>query len=280
MMGSLTAYEFTEDDKRLLAQVATRAATAIVQHQLRSALDEERESFVNVLAHDLKSPLTTIRGLSYLGIRHADAKGDRHTGERFRKIDHQVDHMVRLLDDLLDARLLAAGKLSIRREPLDYCALVHEAVEEAQAATRTHRIRVKACASAAVHADRTRLVQILGNLLGNAIKYSPEGGTIVVTVKVDGGEVRTSIRDRGVGIAADQLERIFGRYKRAKSGSKVASGHGLGLSIARHLVRAHGGRIWAESAPGKGSTFHFTLPIAGAPRKRSRATPRRRRSRR
>lgn len=279
-MGSLTAFEFEQEDQRLLTQVAARAAAAIVHHQLRNQLDEARESFVNVLAHDLKSPLATIRGLAALGMRHAATTDDRIATERFRKIDNQVDHMVRLLDDLLDARLLEAGRLSIRKARLDLCEVVKEAVDEACTTTTRHRIRFNPKCEATIEADRVRIVQVMSNLLGNAIKYSPNGGTIQVEVARKRSEVVVSVRDQGVGIAPENLTSIFREYERTRSGSRVASGHGLGLFIASQLVSAHGGRIWAESTPGKGSTFSFSLPDVSAPPRAPRAGSKRPRSRR
>lgn len=262
LMGSITAYEFSDHDQRLFGEVAARATAAIVQHQLRDALTEERETFVNVVAHDLKSPLQTVKGLCALGLTRTKVTGDRIAGERFRKIDTQVDRMVTLLDDLLDVRLLASGQLPVRPAEIPYCALLEELAEEWQGTTSAHRIRVEVCpGNVTVWADRTRVAQILGNLLGNAIKYSPHGGDIVVGVRLDGDEAVTSVTDQGIGIPPEQLTRIFERYSRA-GGESGAKGHGIGLYVAAELVRAQGGTIRAHSEIGKGATFSFTLPLA------------------
>lgn len=261
LMGSITAYEFSEHDQRLFGEVAARATAAIVQHQLRDALQEERETFVNIVAHDLKTPLQTVKGMCSLGLSRTKVTGDRIAGERFRKIDAQVDRMVALLDDLLDVRLLASGQLPVRAAEIPYCPLLHELAEEWQATTTAHRIKIEACsADISVWADRTRVAQVVGNLLGNAIKYSPHGGDIVVAVRMEGDdEVVTSITDHGIGIPPEKLTQIFERYSRA-GGESGAKGHGIGLYVAAELVRAQGGTIRAESEVGRGATFSFTLP--------------------
>lgn len=116
-----------------------------------------------------------------------------------------------------------------------------------------------------VHADAGRLEQVLRNLIENAMKYSPEGGRIVLYATRDGDMVKVSVRDHGIGIAPEHAERIFDRFYRVdNSMTRGTSGTGIGLSICRGLIEAHGGRIWVESVPGKGSTFHFTVPVAAA----------------
>ena len=176
---------------------------------------------------------------------------ERYTLARER-IDQVAEHV---------ALTQGGRRLAIRQESIDYSALVREVVEERQATSSAHQLDLELNSELTVWGDRDRLAQVLGNLLGNAIKYSPKGGTIRIVVTQDAGVTTTSVSDRGVGISPDDQQRIFERYMRASSHLTAdVPGHGIGLFIVSEIVRAHGGRLWVESSLGAGSTFHFTLP--------------------
>jgi signal transduction histidine kinase len=183
-----------------------------------------------------------------------------------RSIVAQTGHLERLIGDLLDASRLEAGALELRPEPLDLVEPVRACAEEAQATWERHTIRVEAPDAPLEGTwDRDRVSQVIGNLLGNAVKYSPDGGEILVRVRDRGDEADVSIRDQGVGIDAGALARLFDRFYRAEDVAGSIRGVGLGLYISKELVAAHGGRLWAESAgAGRGSTFHVTLPYRPA----------------
>jgi signal transduction histidine kinase len=184
----------------------------------------------------------------------------------------QVDRANRLLSDLVDVALVEDDpRLAIHPAPIDYTTLLQEVVEEWKEASSGHVIDLASMEGVTVWGDRDRIAQVLGNLIGNAIKYSPAGGRIRIAVAMETSEasaesgeaaiVTTSITDQGVGIPPEDQKRIFGRYMRAKSSATAhVPGHGIGLFIVSEVVRAHGGRLWVESAPGAGSTFSFTLP--------------------
>ena len=186
------------------------------------------------------------------------------TDEPLRKLVKQIelstDRMARLVRDLLDVAALDAGGLSLQLGAVDALALVRDAVElvEAQAASRGQRVCLELPDQVPqLTCDRERVLQVLLNLLDNALKYSPDGSKITATLAPDGEGMRFSVRDAGPGIPSDQHRRVFEPFWRAGGGP---SGTGLGLSIVRRIVEAHGGRVWFESQTGDGSCFSFRLP--------------------
>ena len=171
--------------------------------------------------------------------------------------------MNRMIQDLVDAARQEAGLLKLERRPVDLREALLSLIERLATTFDTQRIRVVAPDDLPrVLADADRLERILTNLLSNALKYSPPGSEVTITLERRGGEVVTSIRDRGPGIAPDELPHLFERYYRGPAARAAPEGLGLGLYITRMLVEAHGGHIWAESQVGAGSTFSFSLPIA------------------
>jgi signal transduction histidine kinase len=184
--------------------------------------------------------------------------------EGVRIIREQAQRMTRLVDDLVDTVRLEAGQLELRLEELDLNVVAREAVDRAQTQTERHLIHVSAADSPVMSAwDRTRLEEVLDNLLGNAIKYSPQGGVIVVRVAATDRESQLSVTDQGEGIPAETLPQLFERFQRGASSE--TAGIGLGLYIIRLLVEAHGGRVEAQSVPGEGSVFTIRLPRIDSP---------------
>jgi signal transduction histidine kinase len=180
------------------------------------------------------------------------------------EIRGQVDRTVEQLRLLFDVARLQIGQLPLQREPIDLTALVGAVVDEVGATTDRHLLTLTGPPGVVGCWDEWRLREVLQNLLTNAVKYSPDGGPIDLTIEVDAESAGVRVRDRGVGLAADELPNVFERFYRA-SGTRRLEGSGLGLYICRTIVDAHGGRIWAESdGPGLGSTFCFRLPrLAG-----------------
>ena len=222
----------------------------------RSRLERLQRDFLAMVTHDLRSPLTAIKGRSQLLGRHT--RGDERTQAAIASILDQVARMERLIDDLADVVRLEAGELRMHPAEVDLRDVVREQVEAIREQAR-HPFRVEAPAEAISGLwDRHRLGQVLQNLLTNAVKYSPGGGEIVVRLEDARGEARLSVTDHGIGIPEDQLPRIFERFYRADATG--AGGLGLGLYITDMLVRALGGRITATSVYGQGSTFTVTLP--------------------
>jgi PAS domain S-box-containing protein len=222
----------------------------------RKRLDQAQQDFVAMAGHDLATPLTVLRARTQLLLRRR-----AYDEESLAAILEQTSRMDRLVSDLRELASVEGGGLSLQREAVDLVWLAEAAVERARTVAKERSIRVEATRTpVVVLVDQDRLGQVLDNLLGNAVKYS-DGGDVVVRIELDDWEARLSVADRGPGIPAEVLPRLFERFYRGQQATSSA-GLGLGLYIARMLVEAHGGRIWAASKLGAGSTFTVALPLA------------------
>ncbi|HEX2190994.1 MAG TPA: ATP-binding protein, partial [Longimicrobiaceae bacterium] len=223
-----------------------------------------RDEVLAVVSHDLRNPLSVISFSSEVLLR-AWADETERVGERkqLEGIHLSTQRMRRLIDDLLDVARVDAGELSVDPAPVQVGRLLLDALELhaplAEEKAILTRVRIAADAPP-VRADADRVLQVLSNLLGNAIRFTPRGGGITVGADVEEDVVRFSVSDTGPGIPEEHLPHVFDRFWRAQRSRR--QGAGLGLAIARGIVEAHGGRIWAESTPGEGSVFRFTLPRA------------------
>jgi two-component system phosphate regulon sensor histidine kinase PhoR len=230
-------------------------------------LERVRRDFVANVSHEFKTPLTAIQGFAETLLN--GALDDTVNRNRFVEIIREhAWRLARLTDDLLKLSRIEAGRLELEMRPIRVEGLVSSCVETARlkATTKSIEIRVELPENVpAVRGDGAQIAEVLQNLLDNAVLYTPGGGTIDVKARSDGKEVVFTVSDTGIGIPESDLERIFERFYRVDSArSREAGGTGLGLAIARHIVDAHSGRIWVESAIGQGSRFHFTVPIASA----------------
>ncbi|MDQ3514049.1 MAG: ATP-binding protein, partial [Chloroflexota bacterium] len=220
----------------------------------RKRTERLRRDFLAMVGHDLRGPLTTLRGRVQLLQR----RGTYHE-PTVAAIFAQTQRMGRLIDDLADLVRFEAGPPELRRAPVDLVALVRAEAEAANPAGDAERIQIIAPEGTILgNWDADRLGQVLQNLLGNAVKYAPGDNRVTVQVEADAAEARVGVTDQGPGIPPEHLARLFERFYRADATG--AGGLGLGLYISRMLVEAHGGRIWAKSEPGQGSTFTFVLP--------------------
>jgi PAS domain S-box-containing protein len=219
-----------------------------------------REEMLAIVAHDLRNPMHAIMAAaSMLALQAPD---DQHR-RRIAVIQRSAKEMERLVTDLLDVARVESGHLVIRHEPIDILALLDETVEGFHVQATAIGITLVCEVGDGIRTvagDRDRVVQVLSNLIANALKFTPPGGR--VSVRASGAEAQlvVSVKDSGDGIPAEDLPRVFDRFWRADRGSMA--GAGLGLAICKSIVEAHGGRIWAASAVGRGTTFHFTLPYA------------------
>jgi PAS domain S-box-containing protein len=233
---------------------------------LRDA-DRRKDEFLATLAHELRNPLAPLLNAAHV-LANAKATPTQVAWSR-EVIARQVRHMARLLDDLLDVGRIARGKLDLRRERLSIATALQLALETARPllAAKGHQLQVDiAPGTPDVDADPVRLAQILGNLIGNAAKYTPAGGHLSIAAAADGAHVRVRLRDDGIGIEPEALPRIFDLFTRAvPAGDSTEGGLGVGLAITRQLVDLHGGTIEASSAGrGHGSEFVLRLPAAAA----------------
>jgi signal transduction histidine kinase len=221
------------------------------------------------VAHELRTPLAALKGfVTMLLTQTARGRGVSLTDwqqEALFEIDLATDRLDRLTKDLLDVARLQAGRLELRPEPTDLVALCRRVIAQFQQSTGHHRLTFSTSLSPLLaHLDGGRIEQVLSNLLTNAIKYSPAGGPVEVTLleDIERQEALISIRDQGIGIPKEEQALLFGRFIRATNGQAHGiSGTGLGLYLCRELVEQHGGHIWFESIEGAGSTFFIRLPL-------------------
>ena len=220
-----------------------------------------RDELLGIVAHDLRAPLSSI-GLRAGMLR--SKKDPAVVDAQAERICDVVQRMSILCESLLDGASLDSGVLSLRRGPCQVAGLLEETAELFAPSAARSGIEIKVVpvsTSIVAHADRERVLQVLANLVGNAIKVQPSGGLVLLSAtRVEGAEARLSVEDRGPGIDKKDLPRLFERFWQGEVGG-LTKGSGLGLHIARGIVEAHAGRIWVASEPGRGSTFHLTLPL-------------------
>ncbi|HEX2924574.1 MAG TPA: ATP-binding protein [Chloroflexota bacterium] len=227
-------------------------------------LEQVRDDYMRAVSHDLRNPLTAIQGHAQLLRRLLEQDGvDTKRLHFLDTIIANATRMNSMIKDLAESARLEAGQRTLECVPLDLPAFTLNLKERLSTPSDAERIRVEAPPDLPlVWADEEALERILRNLLGNALKYSPADCPVIVAMASGDKEIVTSVRDGGEGIATEEQQHLFQRYYRASSGKANRGGLGLGLFITKGLVEVHGGRIWVESEIGKGSIFHFTLPVA------------------
>ena len=228
----------------------------------RKAIEQMKSEFVSVASHEMRTPLTSIHGvLKLMAAGHLGNFSER--GQEMIEIAiRNTDRLVRLINDVLDLERMESGRETIEREHCSSAELIKQVSETMRSMAQQHGVTIEAdLNSIELWVDRDRILQTLTNLLSNAIKFSPAGSKVWVTSQQQGKDVLFTVKDEGRGIPADKLEIIFERFQQVDaSDSRKKGGTGLGLAICRHIVEQHGGKIWAESVVGEGSTFFFNLP--------------------
>jgi signal transduction histidine kinase len=270
------AREWTADDVRLIEsvgqelRVAISAAEAFGRQRAAVAelerLNRAKSDFVSIVSHEFRTPLTGIQGFSEM------MKSDELTLDEMREyagdINKDAHRLNRMITEMLDLDKMESGRMQLHRETVDLNATVSEAVDHIRPNAPRHPVALNLDPQLGeVSGDRDKLTQVIANLLNNAVKYSPQGGEIVVSTRVEGSTAHLVVRDHGIGIPEEALESIFERYGRVESrATRHIQGTGLGLPIVRQIVHLHGGTVWAESTVGEGSLFHVTLPRGAASR--------------
>lgn len=252
---------FARERARLLGEA--NEARALAESATRM-----RDEFLAIVSHDLKNPVGAILMNAALLVARAPAN---ESGSRLRRslegIERSASRALRMIDDLLDLAAIDSGRLALTLRPEPVAELVAEAVESLRLRAIDGSVRletgVEPGAAREIPCDAGRIQQVLANLIGNAIKFTPPGGSVRVTVEHVEGGLRFAVSDTGPGIAEEQRERVFARFWQAVPGAH--GGRGLGLYIARSIVEAHRGRIWVAARCGGGSTFCFDLPAQRAP---------------
>ncbi|MFT4038111.1 MAG: PAS domain-containing sensor histidine kinase [Thermomicrobiales bacterium] len=258
-----TLHDVTE---RVEASIAAHSALRAQElaHQEQQRVAAAKSHFLRLLGHEFKTPLTAIAGNAELIA--LEAAGQEGVLESADVIRNEARRLARLIDDLLLLDRIEATGLILTREPIDLNALIADTVGHLRAIDTSRAIRLSLDRRLGqVPADPERIAQVITNLVGNAVRYSPDGGAITVGTERTPAAARIWVTDTGIGIPADQLGEIFDRYQRSRAGlARGVEGSGLGLSIVREIVELHGGAVWAESQEGTGSTFFVDLPLTVA----------------
>jgi signal transduction histidine kinase len=281
LLGALHIYtrdptrDFDEIDRDLADILAAQVAVAITNARLFTQLqemDEEREQFLSIVAHELRTPLTPLKALAQLQLarlRRSQERGQPMDMDAFARnlesIERQVDRMNGLVNDLLSVSRAGHGRLEMDRAPFDLAAEVRDVIGRYVAATREegrHSFAVDAPETLTYDGDQSRIDQLLMNLVGNAVKYSPRGGQVAVQVARQNGAAEIAISDQGIGIPADDMTRLGGAFTRGVGKAATFAGMGIGLHVAKLVAEAHGGSLRLES-PGedKGTTVRVRLPL-------------------
>lgn len=261
------AGSYGDDDIFLTAELARRAAIALDNARLHDQVKtsvQARDDMIGIVSHDLRNPVNAVKMLTgvILGGEGADRVAPE-TLEYVTVMRQAALQMDSLIMDLLDVTRVEAGRLSVDAKPVDAEELLGDALRTLAPVAEGKGLKLKLTSPddlPLVQADAERISQALSNLVGNAIKFSPAGGEIGIRVIVLDAEVMFSVTDSGRGMTAEQLAHAFDRFWQSSRTDR--QGAGLGLAITKGIIDAHGGRIWAESAPGTGSTFYFTVPVA------------------
>jgi K+-sensing histidine kinase KdpD len=271
LQGSTT---FSEEDLPFVQTLADLIALAVDRARLvdeavlirdTKNADRLRAEVMATLSHELRTPLTAIKGYSTALLLDEISFTDEKRDEFLQLIDDECVNLQSMITDILDASLIDVGELAIELQPIRLERLSKEIVEDMQRRTDIHSIVVDFPPGfPIVDADPRRITQVIRNILDNAIKYSPDGGLIFVRGEIRLNDVVVSIADQGVGISAEDLIPLFEKYFRVKDATGFhVPGTGLGLPVARSIIEAHKGRIWAESEVSQGTTLYFSLPLGG-----------------
>jgi len=257
--------ERTAELEGTVRQLRDNEIRLLQQGEALADADRRKNEFIAMLAHELRNPLQPIRMAMEM------ARQSQATEEQLRLgrdiVERQVNHLVRLIDDLMDASRITSGKLRLVQQRIDLRQVADAAADSIRelAQRKGQRLDVDAGVERLeIDADAARLTQVVVNLLSNGVKFTQPGGTIALSMARHGDSVIMRVRDNGVGIAAEDLDRIFQEFQQTEAGARQQEGTGLGLALSKCFVEMHGGRIWCDSQLGNGSTFVFTLPAGSA----------------
>ena len=262
-LGHPEPAKFTKEHETLISGVSSQASVALDNAKLYEEiqrLNSKKDEFIGLASHELKTPMTSLNG--YLQIIDRSLNDEDRNKPFIKKALAQIDKLSALISDLLDVSKIEAGKLPFSYTGFSLTQLVDEVVDLMQYSTKTHNLTVCIDAeSLMVYADRQRIEQVIINLISNAIKYSPDASQVNISVSEQNDKAVVTVQDFGMGINADQQERIFSRFYRVDDLAAHISGLGIGLYISHEIISRHKGELTVESEPGKGSTFKFVIPL-------------------
>lgn len=257
---------YTESDLMLAEEVASRAALALENSRLYAESQKAvslRDEFISLASHELKTPVTTMKMYTQVIQKQLNANGQTSFSKPLSHVDNQINKLSILISDLLNMSRLQAGKLEFRMEAFDLRSCVVDVVRDIQLAHEDHKLILKGSVRKRVFGDKDRIGQVIINVLLNAIKYSPDGGKIIISLIPRKNVVQVAIRDFGIGIDVEYHEKIFERFYRVPNPREMTyPGMGIGLYISDGIIKQHGGRMSVISKKGKGSLFRFTIPYA------------------
>lgn len=223
-----------------------------------------KDDFIGMVSHELKTPLTTLKGYVQMLHERAKKQDDKFVSRALEKVNSQVNKMATLVNGFLNVSLLESGKISLVKKEFNLNRLIREMIGESRMIVLSHQIDLLASESVTLNADRDKIGSVISNLISNAVKYSPINSKIELSCHQDGVMAVIQVKDAGLGIKPSDLEKLFDRYFRVENqNSYKVSGFGIGLYLCAEIIQRHQGRIWAESEPGKGSVFHFSIPVSG-----------------
>lgn len=220
--------------------------------------DIQKSEFIGVISHELKNPLTSIKGYTELIQRKAIKTKDKKIALITERIDAQIRNVIDMINDMLDITKIETGRLTYQDEKFSVMDLVKDIVSDQQVTSLTHRITLTGKTTKYIYGDRYRIGQVITNLISNAIKYSPNAKKVIVHIENKSKSVIVSMRDSGPGIAKEDQQNLFKPFFRAKN-TQSAKGTGIGLFISSQIVERHNGKLWVKSTVGKGSTFYLQL---------------------
>ena len=227
----------------------------------RREIERRKDDFLSIASHELKTPLTTVKGYVQMMNRYMP----ENTSDKFKgiveKTDVYVNRLNDLLTELLDVSRIQTGNIELHKEIFDFDKVVHETIDDIQRATKTHHITIKGTTTNEYRGDESHIVQVISNLVANAIKYAPESPEIQVYLSLVSDYLKVSVTDYGMGISQEDQKKIFDRFFRVGEIQQRFPGMGIGLYVCDQIIKNHGGSLWVESEKGKGSTFSFTLPL-------------------
>jgi PAS domain S-box-containing protein len=222
--------------------------------------EQQKDDFISIASHEMKTPLTSAKG--YLELLILLLSKENQTAFLFaNKANQAVERLNSLVTELLDVSKIQNGKLDYNISTFYFNEMLDETIVDIQLTAKNHRLQITGNSVRKIKGDKDRLQQVLINLLSNAIKYSPNGEKVFIKVEELNGKIQVSVQDFGIGMSNQHLDKIFDRYYRVQEHAVYFQGLGIGLHISSNIIQRHEGKMWAESEPDKGSTFHFTLPM-------------------
>lgn len=242
-------------------QYKDRILIAIEDITDKKEIDRRKDDFLSIASHELKTPLTTIKGLVQLLQRMKPENSSEKFTATLDKASVHVDRLNNLISELLDTSKIQSGNIEVHKEPFDIDKALRDTVDSLTVATPEYEIILKSDTNASILGDELQISQVINNLISNAIKYSPDSKKIEVHGNRVGNFMKVSVTDYGMGISAQDQTKIFERFFRARDIQKKFPGMGIGLYICHEIIASHDGTLWVESEIGSGSTFNFTLPI-------------------